>query len=210
MNKIVEDLNWRYATKKFDPTKKVSDEDLATIKEALRLTATSFGLQTMKFLIIENPEVRQKLQPASWGQTQITDASHLIVMCSYIDVNNDHVDHYMQDVASTREIPIEATAQFGDYIKGALTNFTPEETANWSTKQVYIAMGQVLHACARLRVDATPMEGFDPAAYDEILGLSAKNLKATLVLPIGYRHEEDKNQHMAKVRKSHDVLFETI
>lgn len=210
MNKIVEDLNWRYATKKFDPSKKVSDEDLATIKEALRLTATAFGLQTMKFLIIENSEVRQKLQPASWGQTQITDASHLIVMCSYIDVNNDHVDHYMQDVSSTRKIPIEATAQFGNYIKGALTNFTPEEAANWSTKQVYIAMGQVLHTCARLRLDATPMEGFDPAAYDDILGLSAKNLKATLVLPIGYRHEEDKNQHLAKVRKSHDVLFETI
>jgi nitroreductase len=210
MNQIIDDLKWRYAVKKFDPTKKVSDEDLATIKESLRLTATSFGLQSMKFLIIQDPAIREQLKPASWGQTQITDASHLIVMCSYIDVNNDHVDEYMQDVATTRELPLEATTQFGDYIKGALTNFSAEEKGIWSSKQTYIALGQALHTCANLRIDSTPMEGFDPAAYDEILGLSAKNLKATLLLPIGYRHEEDQNQHYAKVRKSNEVLFETV
>ncbi|MDG1332035.1 MAG: NAD(P)H-dependent oxidoreductase [Crocinitomicaceae bacterium] len=210
MNQIIKDLNWRYATKKFDPTKKVSSEDLATIKESLRLTATSFGLQSMKFLIIENPEVREQLKPASWGQTQVTDASHLIVLCSYIDVNNDHVDEYMQDVASARSLPLEATTGFGDYIKGAIANFSAEEKAIWSSKQAYIALGQALHTCANLRIDSTPMEGFDPAAYDEILGLSAKNLKATLLLPIGYRHEEDQNQHYAKVRKSNEAIFETI
>ncbi|MFK7787327.1 MAG: NAD(P)H-dependent oxidoreductase [Crocinitomicaceae bacterium] len=210
MNQITEDLNWRYATKKFDPTKKVSNEDLETIKESLRLTATSFGLQSMKFLIIEDPEVREKLKPASWGQTQVTDASHLIVLCSYIDVNNDHVDEYMQDVSSARNIPIEATSQFGDYIKGAIANFSADDKLLWSSKQTYIALGQTMHTCARLRIDSTPMEGFDPAAFDEILGLSAKNLKATLLLPIGYRHEEDNNQHLAKVRKSSEVMFETI
>lgn len=210
MNQIIKDLNWRYAVKKYDPTKKISNEDLATIKESLRLTATSFGLQSMKFLIVEDPKVRKELTPASFGQTQIQDASHIIVLCSYIDVNNDHVDHYMQDVASTREIPIEATAQFGDYIKGAIANFTPEHKETWSSKQTYIALGQVLHTCATLRIDSTPMEGFDPAAYDKILGLSTQNLKANLVLALGYRHEEDKNQHQAKVRKSNDVLFETI
>jgi len=210
MNQIIEDLNWRYAAKQFDPTKKVSNEDLETIKESLRLTATSFGLQSMKFLIVEDPEVREKLKPASWGQSQVTDASHLIVLCTYIDVNNDHVDEYMQDVSNAREIPLEATSQFGDYIKGAITNFSAEEKLIWSTKQTYIALGQTLHTCARLRIDSTPMEGFDPAAFDEILGLSAKNLKATLLLPIGYRHEEDKNQHLAKVRKSSDVIFETV
>lgn len=210
MNQIIKDLNWRYAVKKFDPTKKVSDDDLATIKESLRLTATSFGLQAMKFLIIEDPAIREQLKPASWGQTQITDASHLIVICSYLDVTNDHVDEYMQDVSAAREIPLEATQQFGDYIKGALTNFSSDEKAIWASKQTYIALGQALHTCANLQIDSTPMEGFDPAAFDKILGLSAKNLKATLLLPIGYRHEEDKNQHFAKVRKSHDVIFETI
>ena len=210
MNQIIQDLNWRYATKKFDTTKKISDNDLATIKESLRLTATSFGLQSMKFLIVENPEVRELLKPASWGQAQITEASHIIIMCSYIDINNDHVDAYMQDVSAIREISIEETAPFGDYIKGAITGFSAEQKELWSSKQTYIALGQVLHTCATLRVDSTPMEGFDPAAYDEILGLSAKNLKPTLVLALGYRHEEDEHQHYPKVRKSTDVLFETI
>ena len=210
MNQIIKDLNWRYAVKKFDPTKKVSNDDLETIKESLRLTATSYGLQSMKFLIIEDPKVREQLKPVSWGQTQVTDASHLIVMCSYIDVNNDHVDEYMQDVASTRNIPLEGTQQFGDYIKGTLKNLSADEKAIWSSKQTYIALGQVLHTCANLRIDSTPMEGFDAAAYDEILGLSAKNLKATLLLPIGYRHEEDEHQNYVKVRKSNAVLFETI
>lgn len=210
MNQIIEDLNWRYATKKFDPTKKVSAEDLETIKESLRLTATSYGLQSMKFLIVENPAIREQLKPVSWGQSQITDASHLIVLCSYIDINNDHVDQYMHDVATTRNLPLEATTQFGDFIKGTIATLTPEAKEIWSSKQVYIALGQALHTCATLRIDSTPMEGFDAKAYDEILGLSAKNLKATVLLPIGYRHEEDQNQHLAKVRKPSAVIFETI
>lgn len=210
MNQIIEDLNWRYATKKFDPTKKVSNDDLTTIKESLRLTAASYGLQSMKFLIVENPAIREQLKSASWGQTQITDASHLIILSSYIDLNNDHVDDYMQDVATTRNIPIEATEQFGELIKGTISQLTPEEMAIWSSKQTYIALGQALYTCANLRIDSTPMEGFDPAAYDEILGLSAKNLRASLVLAIGYRHEEDASQHLAKVRKSSEAIFETI
>ncbi len=210
MNQIIQDLNWRYATKKFDPTKKISEDDLTTIKESLRLTATSYGLQSMKFLIIEDPAIRQQLTPASYGQTQIVDASHLIILCSYINVDNEHVDEYMENVASTRNIPIEATAQFGDFIKGSIKNFSAEQKEIWSSKQTYIALGQALHTCANLRIDSTPMEGFDSAAYDDILGLSAKNLKASLVVALGYRHEEDETQHQAKVRKSHDVLFETI
>lgn len=210
MNTIIEDLNWRYATKKFDASKKVSNEDLDTIKESLRLTATSYGLQPMKFLFVEDPAVREQLTPASYGQSQIKDASHVIVLCSYIEVNSEHVDHYMQDVSSTRNIPIEATQQFGDYIKGAISNLSDEQKLIWSSKQAYIALGNALHTCARLRIDTTPMEGFDPAAYDKILGLSAKNLQASLVMTIGYRHEEDATQHQPKVRKADDVIFETI
>lgn len=210
MNKIIEDLNWRYATKKFDSTQRISDEDLATIKESLRLTATSFGLQAMKFIIVENPAVRQELKGASWGQTQITDASNMIVLCSYIAVDNEHVDAYMQDVANAQNVPIEATEQFGNYIKGSIANFTPEQKSIWASKQTYIALGQVMHTCASLRIDSTPMEGFDPGAYDKILGLSEKNLQANLVLALGYRHAEDDAQHRVKVRKSHEALFKTI
>ena len=210
MNSIIESLNWRYAVKKYDNTKRISDDDLETIKASLRLTATSFGLQPLKFLIVENPEIREKLKAASWGQTQITDASHIIVLCSYRDVSHTHVDDYMLDVSTTRNIPLEATQAFGDYVKGAISQFSPEQKAIWTSKQTYIALGQALHTCAMLRIDSTPMEGFDPSAYDEILGLSANNLHASLVLAVGYRHEEDKNQHQAKVRKSDAKLFETI
>lgn len=210
MNTIIEDLNWRYATKKFDPSKKVTNEDLETIKESLRLTATSFGMQPLKFMIVENPAVREELKGASWGQSQITDASHMIILCSYIKIGDEHVDHYMQDVSTARNIPIESTVQFGNYIKVSISKFSDEAQLIWSSKQAYIALGNLLHTCARLRIDATPMEGFDPSAYDRILGLSAKNLQASLVITFGYRHEEDGNQHLAKVRKSHEVLFETI
>ncbi len=210
MNQIIEDLNWRYATKKFDPTKKVSTEDLETIKESLRLAASSYGLQTLKYLIIENPVIREQLKPASWGQTQITDASHLIVLCSYNDVTSEHVDEYLENVAATRNVPLESTAQYGDFMKATISKLTLEEKSIWSSKQAYIALGQALHTCANLRIDSTPMEGFDAKAYDDILGLSAQNLTASVVLVIGYRHEEDQTQHLPKVRKSNEVIFETI
>lgn len=208
MHQIIEDLNWRYATKKFDSSKKVSDENIEVIKESLRLTATSYGLQPLKFLIIESPEIRAKLQPASYGQTQIVDASHLIVMCSYLNVSDEDVDTYMKIVSETREVPMEAVAPFGEHIKGSLSKMSGEDQALWASKQAYIALGQVLHTCASLRIDSTPMEGFDPQSYDEILGLKEQNLKATLVCAVGYRHDEDKNQHMKKVRKSSEDIFE--
>ncbi len=210
MNQIIEDLNWRYATKKYDPSKKVSDKDFETIKESLRLAATSYGLQTLKFLVVEDPAVREKLKTASWGQPQITEASHLIILCSYNDVNSDHVDEYLENIAETRNVPMESTAQYGDFMKATISQLTLEEKSIWSSKQAYIALGQALHTCANLRIDSTPMEGFDAKAYDEILGLSEKNLKASVVLAVGYRHEEDQNQHLAKVRKPSEVIFETI
>lgn len=208
MHQIIEDLNWRYATKKFDPAKKVSDENIEVIKESLRLTATSYGLQPLKFLIIESPELRAKLQPASYGQTQIVDASHLIVICSYLNVSDEDVDAYMKTVSETREVPLEAVAPFGEHIKGSLAKMNGDAQTLWASKQAYIALGQVLHTCASLRIDSTPMEGFDPQSYDDILGLKEQNLKATLVCAVGYRHDEDKNQHMKKVRKSSEDIFE--
>lgn len=210
MHPIIEDLNWRYATKKYDPSKKVSTEDLEVIKESLRLTPTSYGLQPFKFLIIESEEIRQKLLPASYGQTQIIDASHVIVLCSQLDMNDEHIDGYMSTISETREIPVESLEQFSSYIKGAISPMTLEQKSLWNAKQAYIALGQVLATCATLRIDSTPMEGFDAAAYDQILGLKEKNLQAAVVCTIGYRHEEDKNQHLKKVRKSSEVLFETI
>ncbi len=210
MHTIIEDLNWRYATKKFDSTKEVSEEDLHVIKESLRLTATSYGLQPLKFLLIQSKELREKLKIASYGQSQLTEASHIIVLCSYIDLNELHIDEYMKDVASTRSIPVEETKDFGDFVKQAIQPMSTKEKTKWNENQAYIALGQVLHTCASLRIDSTPMEGFDSTAYDQLLGLSERNLKATLVCAIGYRHVEDDAQHRSKVRKSTQDIFEVM
>ncbi|NRA11598.1 MAG: NAD(P)H-dependent oxidoreductase [Crocinitomicaceae bacterium] len=210
MNSIIEDLNWRYAVKQFDSTKKVSDSDFEVVKESLRLTPTSYGLQSFTALIIESNDLREKLIEASYGQRQVADASHLIVLCSYSTIKNEDVDSYMQLISNTRNVAMEHLEGFSNTIKGTVNSRTEEEILNWSTRQTYIALGQLLHTCASLRIDTTPMEGFDPAKYDEIIGLSERNLTATLVCPVGYRHEEDSAQHGAKVRKPLDDLIQTI
>lgn len=210
MNKIIEDLNWRYATKKFDSSKKISHDEIEIIKESLRLTPSSYGLQPLKFLIIESPAIREKLVPASYGQMQIKDASHLIVICSLINIEDEHINEYMQNIVDTRSLDPAKLKPFRNTIKETINRLTPKEVITWTEKQAYIALGQLLHTCASMRIDATPMEGFDPKAYDEILNLSEANLKATLVCPIGYRHEEDEMQHQSKVRKPSKLLFETI
>jgi nitroreductase/dihydropteridine reductase len=207
---ILEALNWRYATKKFDSSKKISPKDLETIKEVLRLTPSSYGLQPWKFLLIENQAIRQQLREKSWGQSQVTDASHLIVFCSYLDLKEEHIDEHISNTSVTRNQDIENLAGYGNFVKKTLSNLSPTDISTWSSKQLYIALGQLMLACAEMKIDATPMEGFEPAGYDEILGLKAKNLHATLVCPIGYRHLEDGAQFLKKVRKEQDDIFEII
>ena len=208
MSTILESLNWRYATKKFDATKKVSSEDIETLTEVLRLTPTSYGLQPIKFLVIENPDIRAKLFEKSYGQAQVVDASHLIVMCAYNDVNDSDIDAYVQNTATVRETPVEQLAGFGQYMKQTLGNLDATQKNVWASKQAYIALGQFLVACADLKIDATPMEGFQPEGYDEVLGLNEKNLHAVLVCPIGYRAEDDQFQHLKKVRKPKADIIE--
>lgn len=205
---IIEALNWRYATKKFDSSKKISPKELETLKEVLRLTPSSYGLQPWKFLIIENQALRQQLREKSWGQSQVTDASHLIVLCSYINVQDEHIDGHVSNTALVREQDPSLLAGYGNFMKKTINQLSEEQTKIWSSKQVYIALGQLMLACASMKIDATPMEGFEPEGYDEILGLKAKNLHATLVCPIGYRHAEDAAQFNKKVRKSTEELFE--
>ena len=203
MNKIIEDLNWRYATKKFDSTKKISDEDLKIIKESLRLVPSSYGLQPLKFLLIENPSIRQQLKEKSFNQSQIMDASHLFVICSLTEITEDYIDNHIQNMANIRSI-----SGFGNYVKNQILPLKNEYVAEWNAKQAYIAIGQLLHTCATLRIDATPMEGFEKEAYDEILNLKKQGLQSVLVCPIGYRSEEDSNQFLKKVRRSQESLFE--
>jgi nitroreductase len=210
MSTFLENQNWRYATKKFDATKKISTEDLNTLKEAIRLSSSSFGLQPYQVIIVENPELRAKLQPASWGQSQIVDASHLLVFANKTTVENEYIDNYVQNIATTRGLNLEDVTPYGDYMKGFLANVPEDMKPIWTAKQTYLALANLLNAAAELKIDVTPMEGFVPEQYNEILGLNKLGLNASLVATIGYRSDEDATQHYPKVRKSTQDLFITL
>ena len=207
MSNFIKNANWRYATKKFDTTKKISKQDLETLKEAIRLSASSFGLQPYKVLIIENPELRAKLQPAAWGQSQIVDASQLIVFANITNFGETEIDASIANTTKTRGLPADALKGYGDFMKSKIVAL-PEDVRNtWASKQTYLALGNLMNAASELKIDVTPMEGFEPAQVNEILGLGKLGLNTTLLATIGYRHEEDATQHYAKVRKSNEELF---
>ena len=207
---LIKDLKWRYATKKFNTEKKVSEADISTLKEAIQLAASSWGLQLYKILDVKNPEIREQLKPHSWGQSQITDASHLFVFCSHDSVSDQDTDDYIASKAEIQGLKTEDLKGYGDFMKMKINEKTPEQVKYWTDKQTYIALGNALIACANMKIDATPMEGFDAAKYDEILGLKEKGLFASVVLAVGYRDEEDATATQPKVRKSIDTLFETV
>jgi nitroreductase len=207
MNTFLENQNWRYATKKFDTTKKVSTEDLETLKEAIRLSSSSYGLQPYKVLIIENPAIREQLKPVSWGQTQITDASQLIVFVNETKITEESIDAYVKNMSETRAIPAESLQGYSDFMKSKLLSLSEEQTTIWTAKQSYLALANLLNAAAELKIDVTPIEGFESEKYNQILNLTEKGLNASVVATIGYRHEEDATQHYKKVRKSTNELF---
>jgi nitroreductase len=210
MSTLLENLNWRYATKKFDATKKISESDLNTLKEAVRLAASSYGLQPFKVVIVENPELREKLKAEAWGQTQITDASHLFIFANDLNLDSKSVEAYIKNISETRGVPTEALGGFSDMMNNVISNLSNEAKNIWTAKQTYIALGTLLSAAAELKIDTTPMEGFSPAAFNEILGFDKLGLNAVVVATIGYRHDEDDAQHHKKVRKSQEELFITL
>ena len=207
---LVENLKWRYATKKFDDTKKVSATDLDNIKEAISLSASSYGLQAYKVLIIEDLELRKKLQPASWGQSQIVDASHLIVFCNYTKVQPEVIDEYLKLKADTQGLNVDDLSGYGDFMKSKIGSLPEDAVKSWTAKQTYIGLGNLLAACAELKIDACPMEGFEAEQYEQILGLEEKGLSAAVIATIGYRSSEDGTQNSKKVRKPISELFEVL
>lgn len=210
MSTFLVNQNWRYATKKFDATKKISTEDLNFLKEAIRLSTSSFGLQLYRVIIVENQELKAKLLPAAYGQSQITDASHVIVFANQTVVNDSDIDAYIKNISESRGVPTEALSGFGDYMKGSVNKIPADAKVIWTAKQTYLALGNLLNAAAELKIDATPMEGFDAKKFNEILGLDALNLNAAVIATVGYRHEDDATQHNKKVRKSNEDLFLTL
>jgi nitroreductase len=210
MSTFLESQNWRYATKKFDSSKKISETDLTQLKEAVRLSTSSYGLQPYTVFIVENPELRAQIQPVAWGQSQIVDASHLFVFASKTSVSPEDIDKHLQNICQTRSLPEGAMNGYGDFMKTKLNSLTEEQIAIWTSKQTYLALGNLINAAADLKIDATPMEGFEPEKVNHILELDKLGLHASLIATVGYRHEADTNQHAKKVRKSSTELFVTL
>ena len=206
----IENLKWRYATKKFDPSKKISSKNLEILREAIQLSVSSYGLQLYKVLLIENSSLREKLKSVSWGQSQITEASHLVVFCNYTNVKDRHVDEFLNLTAKTQRIDVKDLSGYGDFMKDKISQMTGLESFNWTSRQTYLALGNLLNACADLKIDSCPMEGFEPERYNEILKLNERGLNAAVIAAIGYRSSDDHTQNRPKVRKPLTELFEVI
>ena len=206
---LIDNLQWRYATKKMTG-EKISQNALDNILEATRLSASSYGLQPYNIMVVSNPEIKQQLLPAAYGQTQITDSSHLLIFSIWENISDLQVNNYINDIAETRGISVEALQGFANTILGTVKNLTTEQQQVWASKQAYIALGTALIAAAEQQVDATPMEGFIPAEFDSILGLKEKGLKSVVVLALGRRSEQDSLSNALKVRRAKDSFYSFV
>lgn len=204
---LLESLNWRYAAKRMTGAK-VSEDKIDHLLEAIRLSASGFGLQPYQVFVIENPELKAKIQPIAYGQPQVIESSHLLVFAAWNEVTEDKINHFINTVSQQRNVPVEALSDYKNAIAGSLLRLPQDVQATWAAKQVYLAMGTALTAAAELRIDSTPMEGFVPAQLDELLGLKEKGLHSVLMLAVGERHKEaDFMTGAAKVRYPKEELF---
>lgn len=207
---ITDNLKWRYAVKKYNTACKIPNQEIELLKEAVNLSASSYGLQPYKILIISDPKVRRELSEASWGQAQVSEASHLFLFCSRLEVSNDDIDSYFQLRANINSLDMDESKEYSEIMKAQLATMTPEQMAVWTSKQTYIAVGTLLAAAAELKIDSTPMEGFEKEKYDAILGLKEKGLTSSVMVAVGYRDPKDPFQTFKKVRKSLDDIFVAI
>jgi nitroreductase len=207
-DQLLHQLNWRYATKQFDPARKISERDWAALEQALLLTPSSAGVQPWAFIVVNDPATRARLSPAAWGQAQILDASHLVVFASLTNLGEADLDAFLQHTANVRGMPVEALAPFRAMLVGSfIQGMDDASRAAWARNQVYIALGNLLTSAALLGIDACPMEGFNRAQFDEILGLPQKGLASAAVATLGYRATTDKYAALAKVRFPKEKIF---
>jgi nitroreductase / dihydropteridine reductase len=205
--KLIDALNWRYAVKRMNG-EKIGDEKIENILEATRLSASSMGLQPYTILVIEDEELKKKLQPAAYNQPQIVESSHLLVFAAWENVTEENVNDYLNNIATVRGVSLQSLEAFRASLMNIVNGRTTEQKYEWAARQAYIAFGTAITAAAIEEVDATPMEGFNPQAVDEILNLKEKGLRSVTILALGYRDEE--NDYMAntkKVRRDRDKLI---
>lgn len=207
MNNILESLEWRYASKRMNGQRVPSDK-VNNILEAIRLAPSSMGLQPYAVLVIEDEELKKKIQPIAMNQPQIVESSHLLVFAAWDDVTPEHIETYINDVATTRNMPVEQLNDFKQTLLQIADKNTQEENFTWAAKQTYIALGTAVVAAAAEKVDTTPMEGFNSTALDELLHLKERGLRSVTMLPLGYRDaEKDWLAALPKVRRGKEKFF---
>jgi nitroreductase len=197
---LIGSLQWRYATKKFDSSRKIPAATWDRLEESLVLTPSSFGLQPWKFLVVKDPGLRALLSGESWRQPQVTDASHYVVMTARTDLNQEDIDQWMQRMSSVQGTSLEAVAPLKGVIEGFAQAMSHEVRHAWNVRQVYIALGQLMTAAALLGIDACPMEGLSPTGYDQVLGLEGTGYATVVACALGYRAEDDKAAAVPKAR----------
>ncbi|QQL46147.1 NAD(P)H-dependent oxidoreductase [Sulfuriroseicoccus oceanibius] len=208
---VVDALNWRYATKQFDPERKIPSDDWAAIEQSLVLTPSSFGLQPWKFIVVDDPAVREAILPNAWNQRQVVDCSHLVVIAAVTDLGEEEVDKLINVSAEKRGVEPAVLDGYREMMLGMIVKgMDADQRRAWAVRQGYIALGNLMTVAAMLQVDACPMEGFVPAEVDKILGLPERGLTAALLCPLGYRAAEDKYADAPKVRYPVEDLIERV
>ena len=208
---LIEVLNWRYATKQFDPAKKIPAAVWEALEDALVLSPSSYGLQPWQFFVVTDPAIKAALRPHSWDQTQVTDCSHHVVFAARTTVDEAFVDKYIARIAEVRGVSPESMGFYKEMMASDILNGPRSKVVQkWAARQVYIALGNFMTSAALLGVDTCPMEGMDPAKYDEILGLPAKGFNTVVACPAGYRAESDKYASLPKVRFDKSDLVQHI
>ena len=202
---LLDNLKWRYAVKKFDTERMLSSKQVDMVKKAFNLTATSYGLQPITMVIVANKELQNQLVPHSFDQKQVAQASHVLVICIENEVDGDYISSYFRQVKRVRGVSNEILDPFKDALIDDFSKKDIQEIKDWSKNQAYLALGNLLTVCAMEKIDACPMEGFVPEAYDDLLELEKKGLTSVLVLPIGYRSKDDVFATFKKVRKEMDA-----
>ena len=208
MNSI-ESLKWRYATKKFDPAKNIEKKQLDVLAQAFNLTATSYGLQPCRLVVVIDQDIKDKMVAHSYGQLQVKDASAVLVLCTTA-VNESYIKDYFSLVKKQRNTPDEILKPFEDFLTDTFSKKELDEVEAWARNQAYLILGNLLTVCAQEQIDSCPMEGFVPEKIDELLGLSEVGLKSTLLLPVGHRAADDMMSQLKKVRRPQQEMVSYI
>ena len=201
MEQTLDSLYWRYAVKKFDPAQVLAEAKIKQLGAAFNLTATSYGLQPIRLVIVQNKEIQESLVSSAYGQRQVADASHLLVICIEKKITPGYIETYFKRVQQVRGTAADILEPFKKGLVDSFTKKTQEDIRNWAVNQAYLALGNLLTVCAVERIDSCPMEGFVPAAFGDVLELGPKGLEPVLLLPVGYRAEDDMFSDFAKVRR---------